>query len=29
MGYGPWGHKKIRHDLLTKQQTTMAIKMWS
>ena len=20
MGYGPWGHKRVRHDLMTKQQ---------
>ena len=20
VGYGPWGHKRVRHDLVTKQQ---------
>ena len=20
MGYGSWGHKRVRHDLMTKQQ---------
>ena len=20
MGYSPWGHKRVRHDLVTKQQ---------
>ena len=22
-GYSPWGHKKVRHDLATKQQHTL------
>ena len=24
-GYIPWGHKKVRHDLATKQQTTKTV----
>ena len=24
-GYGPWGHRRVRHDLVTKQQQTLPI----
>ena len=24
-GYSPWGRKKVRHDLATKQQTTKTV----
>ena len=23
VGYSPWGHKRVRHDLVTKQQQTL------
>ena len=26
VGYSPWGHKKVRHDLATKQQ--QVTKLW-
>ena len=25
MGYSPWGHKRVRHDLVTEQQQQKAI----
>ena len=26
-GYGPWGHKRVRHDLVTKQQQNLICQM--
>ena len=27
VGYSPWGHKRVRHNLMTKQQQTLFIAM--